>query len=455
MGYRMLLQKSDVCTRVLKTLQSNWLWWITGLLVAFSRICWYGMLNPYKIFADSEEYIAFDTIAMLQGKPVNGRAPLYGMFLDILEFLFPAHFLSVAGAIQILVSVLSLFVLARLLLRIGVRSPWCQFCVLFYGVTPAVVGWDICILTESFSLSGAVVFFYFTVRYIQEHRLRDGILSNLTAVALLFLRPQFLVYLALLLVFYLLKLVFPHNEAERRTIFALLAVQLLCWGIILLYCAGVKKQFGIFSINDALPRQNLMVCVDRGYYTELDDSEIRDFVVKELENEEDPWNVCTQAVAIYGNERVDATTKRYFLAHFGKYFSDTVNVILGDLGSSFYGYAFNDSTGYNPEASRFFYTVYPIQKSLFQWVLVVHVLLVSVSEGFAMIIVWIKRRTLPWLHMALFSISVCTTFLTYFVTNTQYMRTMSSIMPYFVCMMGMFLQMCSEYASSRKHPAAV
>ena len=64
-----------------------------------------------------------------------------------------------------------------------------------------------------------------------------------------------------------------------------------------------------------------------------------------------------------------------------------------------------------------------------------------------MVVVWIKRRTMPWLHMALFSISVCTTYLTFFITNAHYMRTMISILPYFFCMAGLFLQMCSDYAA--------
>lgn len=430
-------------SNALKALRRNWLWCITILAIAFSRICWYGLFNSYMIFPDSEGYIEFNTLAMLKGKWVNGRAPLYGVFLDFLELLFPKNFLSATSVVQIFVSSLSIFVLAKLLGRLGIRTPWCQFCVLFYGVTSAVLGWDTCILTESFSLSGAIVFFYFTVKYIQDHRFLDGALSNFLAVLLLFLRPQFLIYLALLLVFYILKLFFPYDKTERRTIFSLLAVQLVCWLVVFLYCAGFQRQFGIFSLSDALPRQNLIVCVDRGYYKDLDDPEIVQYLTKCLESGEKGSDACVQAVEIYGNERVDRTTKQYFSEHLWMYFWDTMNVIQGDLESSFCGYAVNKSN-YNPDASHFLYTVYPIQIALFQRVLVVHALLASVLEGLAMVIVWVKRRTLPWIHMALFSISICTTFLTYFVTCGEYMRTMVSIMPYFICMLGIFLQMCSN-----------
>lgn len=446
----MFLSKSEgKVPNILRLLQKNWLWGVTILLVTFSRICWYGIFKPYVIYPDSNGYLGFDTLAMLKGEGTNGRAPLYGAFLDFLELFFPANFLPITSIIQAIVSTVSIFVLAKILIRIGIRPPWCQFCVLFYGVTPAVLGWDTCILTESFSLSGAIFFFYFVVKYIQEHRFRDGVLCNLISVALLFLHPQFLAYLALLLVFYILKLFFPYNKKERNTIFALLAVQLLCWMVVLFYCAGFEKQYGIFSISDALPRQNLIVCVDRGYYKNLDDLEISQYLSQHLAAGENGSDVCVQAVDIYGNERVDQTTKQYFAEHLWRYFWDTMNVIEADLGSSFCGYAIGESN-YNPDASRFFYMIDPIQITLFQRVLIVHVLIASMLEGVAMMVVWIGRRTLPWMHMALFSISVCTTFLTYFVTCGEYMRTMISILPYFVCMIGLFLQMCSDTSTKLK-----
>ena len=89
-------------------LRRHWLWCAVIPLVVLSRICWYGMLLPYKdTFIDCGDYIAFDTLAMLQGNPVNGRAPIYGMFLDFLELLFPAQYLSVAAFIQAAVSTVS------------------------------------------------------------------------------------------------------------------------------------------------------------------------------------------------------------------------------------------------------------------------------------------------------------------------------------------------------------
>ena len=62
-------------------------------------------------------------------------------------------------------------------------------------------GWDNVVLTESLSLSATVVFFFLIVRYIQERRFWDGAGALLVTVWLIFLRPQFLAYLAMLMVF--------------------------------------------------------------------------------------------------------------------------------------------------------------------------------------------------------------------------------------------------------------
>lgn len=147
--------------------------------IVISRICWYGIQQPYIIYPDSTQYIHFDTSEVLSGNlnATDGRPPLYGVFLDLMGAFFGDSYLSATKFVQILVSFLSIVVFAKLLRRLGILSPCRELCVFLYGVTPAVVGWDNAILTESFSLSGTVVFFYWIVLYIQNHQLRYGVLA--------------------------------------------------------------------------------------------------------------------------------------------------------------------------------------------------------------------------------------------------------------------------------------
>ena len=270
-------------------------------------------------------------------------------------------------------------------------------------------------------------------------------MAILFAVALTFLRPQFLVYLALLLVFFVLKYIFPINRKERHNILRLLALLLVCWVGVLLYCNGLKKNFGIFSLSTALPRQNLKVCIDREYYLELDDSEIVQYITQNLNSQKDQWVVCMETIDKFGYLRIDQTTKHFITKNLGRFIKDTVLVMVDNIGDPFVGYSLRDKV-LNANARGIFFKIYEVQMILFGNIPILYVMLASLLEGIAMIKTWISKRKLPWVHMALFSISICTTYLTFFVTCDEYMRTMISVIPYFYVMVAMFFQMCTNYS---------
>ena len=423
--------------------QCLWICVIPAILI--SRICWYGIQQPYIIYPDSTQYIRFDTLEVLRGNlnATDGRPPLYGIFLDLMGTFFGESYLSATKFVQILVSFLSIVVFAKLLRRLGVSSPCRELCVFLYGVTPAVAGWDNAILTESFSLSGTVMFFYWIVLYIQNHQLRYGVLAHLMVFALVFLRPQFLVYLALLLTFLVLKFFFPFERAERKRIVTLLLLQVVLWGGIWGYCVGFEKATGVFSLTTASPIQNMRVCIDRGYYADFDDEKVKQFIEQKMEELPGNTEVFNATAAEFGIPRCGEVAQHYFSTHFSTYVIDTIDVMINDLQTRFCGYGLY-SDKINTGARGIFYKTYALQMGLFGIATVAHALIFSALEGVAMAIVWVRRRSLPWIHMALFSISICTTVTTYFVTCGEYMRTMISVVPYLYCMMGMFLQMCAS-----------
>lgn len=366
---------------------------------------------------------------------------------------FWGAYLDATKIVQLLLSVFSVFIFAKLLRKIGVSTPWCQICVFLYGTTPAIVGWENTILTESFSLSGSVLFIYWAVLYIQEHRLRHGVLMLVLAAGLTFLRPQFLTYLALLGVFFALKLFFPFDRRERRTILILLLVEVVFAGGILGYCKNFEKATGIFSLTTALPVQNMRICIDRGYYVDFDDAEMAAFIAQKFDEGKRPVEVFNETCTEYGYPRIDEESKKYLSSHYLQNIRDTLDIMIDDLQDHFCGYGLN-SSNINPSASGLSFKMYSLQMALFDVVTVAHAMCASLLAGVAMVIVWIRRRTLPWVHMALFSISASTIFPTYFVTCAEYMRTMISVLPCIYCMAGMFLQMCASRAWIRGRDGA-
>lgn len=139
-------------------------WVEVAFLIALLRLIQYHVVEPVaagEYYPDSSMYIDFDSSTILHGYTINARPPVYGMLLDFTEAVFGSYYLEATVAIQILCSALAVFVFTAIMGRLHIRGPWKQLVVLFFGASPAIAGWDHCILTESLSLSLAVFFFLF------------------------------------------------------------------------------------------------------------------------------------------------------------------------------------------------------------------------------------------------------------------------------------------------------
>lgn len=345
---------------------------------------------------------------------------------------------------QIVFSAISIILFAKILSNVGVHSPWAQICVTAYACTTAVVGWDTCILTESLSLSLAITFFYFITQYLRTNHLRDGFFAVLVTELLIFLRPQFLTYWAILITFCILRSFFPKFKQERKDMLKMMICLLMCGVVILVYCAEFQKQRGIFSLTSASTRQDLYVCVDRGYYEDLDDEEIAAAMKKVASEGANKFEIRDAGMA-YGNQRVQKTTKNYFVKHRMQYILDTFSVMDGHVGITFDGYA-----NINENAPEWIKTAYQRISETFKVVRVIHAFWAVAVAGVMMIAVWIWRRKMPWVWMALFSIAFSTVIPTYFITNAEYDRTMISVLPYFYCILALVLQSASNYATRKK-----
>lgn len=201
------------------------------LLIVVFRFSWFYTHETAIVYRDSQDYLAYDPIRALQGSAVNGRAPVYGTILYLIRIIVGEwHQLHAATFLQELVGIAVLPLFSATLRRVGVGTRVRAAVLLLYGFCPAVYGWDNVVLTESLSLSATVVFFFLIVRYIQERRFWDGAGALLVTVWLIFLRPQFLTYLAMLMVFFVWRM-FYADKKEKKDLGILLALgQLLRWG---------------------------------------------------------------------------------------------------------------------------------------------------------------------------------------------------------------------------------
>lgn len=407
-----------------------------GIIFVFRLVNYLGLELPV-IYPDSKGYMALDGTFFAEHFVTNtGQAPLYPLLIFACK-AFGKYYLDVVVGIQIVLSLTALFALFEILRMVGIGYYLRLLILVLYGSSPAICGWDGCILTESLSLSFMMWFLFFVIRYIKGGKASNAVVAAMITFFMCFLRPQFLYVFAALFVFFVLKSLFEEREEKtNRKVLALMVVQI---GIILIYCSNFKTIYGIFSLSDALPRQNLKVCVDREYYKEFENTDMIEEIEQCLKNKETNWDTTTTIVEHFGNVEVDYQTKQFIHNHFNTYLRDTLNVMVGDMATPFSGYGVNEfyiKTYLSGPARK----ILKIQKALLEQVTVGWVLLASLLEGIAMVYVWVKERKMPWVHMALFSISMCTTYLTYFVTCAEYMRTMVSVLPLFCIIIGLFVQ---------------
>lgn len=421
------------------------LWQITAAAVVLVRGLEYAAVFWGGLFPDTAAYRAYSFLHFLQGRAENNRVPVYPLLIDGFEAVFGEGNLLPLVLFQIVLSALSLVLLAQVLQRIGVRSPWAQLGVFLYAASSATGGWDVCLLTESLTLTGVVSFFWLVTAYLQTHRRRDLLLCVVLIFLLVFMRPQYLIFWAILVVFCLLRYAFPDDAAERRGLLQALAALALVGVTVLAYCAQYQRQFGVFTMSDAKIKQDLYTCVQRGYYVEFEDEELRDALMEEAADK-GIWEVVDRGME-FGDVRVKAATDSYIRQHPARYLLDTLHVMKQDCYGVFWGYS-------TPRAAPAAAALDHLLRAIFDRVYVFYAFVASAASGLVMAVQWVRRRKIPWLWAALFSTTCSMVVTTYFATCDEYMRTMVGVLPGLYIMGAMLLQTvadaCCKHCATRK-----
>lgn len=414
------------------------------LLILVGRLIQYMTQETYTMYPDSYTYIEYQSAGLLRLEFTNSQPPMYAILLDVMDFigrLFGVSGLVLIVRVQMFFSFAVLLFLAKTLQQLDIGPKLATAAILLYGLNPGSYSWDTCILTESFSISGVILWFYLVVCFVQGRDGAKGILAVLLSAFLLFLRPQFLVYPVLLAVYCVLRL-FLESGTKKMDLLGTLAALLVLGGIVCGYCRVFQKQFGLFSISDAKPRQDMIVFMQRELYHDSSDEEFVQVVERALEQATDGkdgsvdywWAMCIVR-DYYGNARMEKVLRQCILENPGQYLKDRVLVMADCSMDHFYGYYHGSA-----HTTILLLGLGVLMRILFEFVTVGHAMLAALVQTVVMVVVWVRRRRPPWIHMALCSISMTTVYLTFFVTCGEYMRTMVSVLPYLYVMAAMALQ---------------
>ena len=148
------------------------------------------------------------------------------------------------------------------------------------------------------------------MQYLHTTKLKYGLLAVLLTELLIFLRPQFLTYWAILLVFLLLRLAFPDRKTERTNLLKMLAALAAGLVLVLGYCAVFQKQFGLFSMTVAGARQDMVVAIRYGYYPDFEDTEMAEAMCRTAETGDEDAVLLT--AMDFGWARAQKAARTYF-----------------------------------------------------------------------------------------------------------------------------------------------
>jgi hypothetical protein len=149
-------------------------------------------MNDYSYFLGSiDNYFTYGTITDSDpGKPFAGRMPGYGMPYLLLRLIFHQQLaIALLMISQVLLSVLSNLWLGRLYMLLFNEKRGARMCALMFATFAPLLVFNLFTLSESFSVSAFIGYFYYLILYIKNSRPRYLLLSGFFLAWLVFLRP--------------------------------------------------------------------------------------------------------------------------------------------------------------------------------------------------------------------------------------------------------------------------
>lgn len=400
----------------------------TLLLIGIIRMFYYSKLYSYTIFYDSTSYMDYDFAGLLH-LIFPGRTPIYPLIISIFTLVVGTRLnVNFVVLFQILISFIAVIYFYKTM-KLTLKNKYIiSVTTLLYAVTPAIMGYDNCILTESLALSGYVFFIYNIIKYIKQDKLNNGVVAVIIAFILTFLRPTSLLLVGILFVFLIARFIFDKSNMKNDIkCFIASTISVI---LIVIYANIFYQTHQLFTISDPMVRQEFFICIDQGFYKASSDKEFVSEVSKMIEEERqktgreqyDKWEVIRPLMSKYGNVKIKSITsecKKNMRNEYIKYVTDTVKSLC--------------STSYDAYSAKL-----PNANSLLLNILISIFKIINFSVVYLMIVIeffitlykWIKNRQIPWIDLGLFGFSFVIVVSSIIGTNAEFARTSVAVIPF-------------------------
>lgn len=228
--------------------------WIAAIIV----LTLYNLTPALNSF-DTEYYILAGQ-NILDGKIDCLRTPVYPLLCQAFIKLFGESGMTTAMTVfQSLVYLISLVSLQHIA-NYTIKNNTLRFITLFFYILCIAPGWCNEVLTESLSISGCVIMTDLVLSFVYKPSLAKNIGLHLFLILLVFLRPTFIIFFAILPVVWLFQRTLFKNKAISLV---LTIICIVCYGG---YCSAYKDVYGRFGSSATLVFNKIYDAHRGGYW---------------------------------------------------------------------------------------------------------------------------------------------------------------------------------------------
>lgn len=238
----------------IKPLSHSIIFWLVAIII----LTLYNLTPALNSF-DTEYYILAGQ-NILDGKIDCLRTPVYPLLCQAFIKLFGIEGLPTAMTIfQSLIYLVSLVSLQHIA-NYTIKNNAIRNIILFFYILCIAPGWCNEILTESLSISGCVIMTDLVLSFIYKPSLAKNIALHAFLILLVFLRPTFIIFFAILPVVWL----FHRTQLKYKIISLVLTIVcILCFGA---YCSAYKNVYGRFGSSSTLVFNKIYDAHRGGYW---------------------------------------------------------------------------------------------------------------------------------------------------------------------------------------------
>lgn len=415
------------------------------LSIATIRMVFYAGLTSFARTTDSYGYIAVNSLDFLKATLHETRVPIYPTLIDIAQMIFTEQFyLSAIVSFQIAISFIALLYFYKALCYILKNKYFIYAITAMYGLSPAIIGWDKVILTESLALSGSVFFIYLMLKYLNTPSAKTIALSSILILVLILFRPTFLILLPMFIVFLIAKFILDSSKEEKTIIKKCLFMPVLVGVVVLGYALLFLSQFSVFSLSNTLLSQNIVTIVQKDYYRAIEDQELIRKIDETIQQNGGEMLPATGVISNHiPKEELQDFVSTTLSKNLPKKIEDTMmlSLHLMDLhfpGNSYYSFNTNqkdvfikDHVGqYYEVESKWGKAVDLGLRGAFNIISFAHVYLIILCGIIAIFYTMIRHKKILWVECGLIGIILLTVASALIGTFAEYARTAICVLPY-------------------------